>query len=145
MGINIVVDLRQCSLESKHTSERTEVRKLGMQYIQFPWQISHPNDATLARFLALVRENQDKKIFVHCHLGTDRTGMMIAACRMAEQDWTAAEATREMEVYGFLFAHKTSSPGLAAYEQDFPNEFAESPAFQGPRTTEPASESQPKP
>ncbi len=133
MGVEIVVDLRD-----DREQERAEVTHLGMEYVPIPWQCYHPRDVSIAEFLALVRNNPEKKIFVHCRLGTDRTGMMIAAYRMTQQGWTAAEARKEMEAFGFSFAHETMCPGLAAYEGNFPHEFLASPVFQGLRSAQTA-------
>lgn len=141
MGIELVVDLR----EGERADERDAVTKLGMQYVAIPWRCGHPDDETTARFLTMLRENPGKRIFVHCYYGSDRTGMMIAALRMAEQKWTAAEARKEMEAYGFSFTHRMMCPGLAAYEQHFPGQFKTSPAFEKLRLAEPTAEPAPKP
>jgi len=134
MGIEVVVDLR----EGERADERDAVTKLGMQYVAIPWQCGHPDNETTARFLTLLRENPDKRIFVHCYYGTDRTGMMIAALRMTKQNWTAAEAKKEMQAYGFSFTHRMMCPGLASYEERFPGQFKSSPAFEKLRPTVPA-------
>jgi tyrosine-protein phosphatase SIW14 len=134
MGIELVVDLR----EGVREDERDAVTKLGMQYVAIPWRCGHPDNETTARFLTLLRENPEKRIFVHCYYGTDRTGMMIAALRMTKQNWTAAEAKKEMHAYGFSFAHRMMCPGLAAYEEQFPAQFKTSPAFEKLRPAEPA-------
>jgi tyrosine-protein phosphatase SIW14 len=129
MGINIVVDAR-----GSREREREEVTGLGMEYVAIPWHCPYPKDKPLARFLALLRENPEKKVFVHCLLGDDRTGMMIAAYRMAEQGWTAEEAKREMEADGFALSHHVFCPGLSSYEHTFLERFRTSPAFRELRT-----------
>jgi len=126
MGIGIVVDLR-----GSRESERKQVTSLSMRYVSIPWHCFRPRDEVFARFLALLRKNPDQKVFVHCRLGDDRTGMMIAAYRMAEQRWTRAEAKREMEEYGFSRLHHLICPGLSSYEENFPHRLKSSPAFQG--------------
>jgi protein tyrosine/serine phosphatase len=83
--------------------------------------------------LRFVRENPQKKIFVHCRLGDDRTGMMIAAYRMAAQGWTADEALSEMERFGFSGAHHFICPTLASYEKNFPKHLRSDPVFRGLR------------
>jgi tyrosine-protein phosphatase SIW14 len=133
MGIELVVDLR----EGERADERDAVTKLGMQYVAIPWRCGHPDNETTARFLTLLRENPDKRVFVHCYYGTDRTGLMIAAVRMTKQSWTAAEAKKEMQAYGFSFTHQMMCPGLASYEERFPGQFKTSPAFEKLRTAEP--------
>jgi tyrosine-protein phosphatase SIW14 len=125
MGINIVIDLR-----GSRESERKIVTDLGMQYVALPWQCSFPKDKTFVRFLTLLRENPGKKVFVHCRLGDDRTGMMIASYRMAREGWSAERAETEMEKFGFNFAHRRLiCPGLSSYEASFPHRFKTSPAF----------------
>ncbi len=101
-----------------------------MQYVPIPWHCYNKSDAVFARFLMLLRENPSKKVFVHCRLGDDRTGMMIAAYRMVEEGWTAAEARKEMEKFGFASWHHLICPGLSSYEANFPQRFQTSPAFQ---------------
>ena len=131
MGINIVVDLR-----GSRESERQLVTKLGMRYVAIPWRCFHPRDDPIARFLELLRENPGKKVFVHCRTGDDRTGMDIAAFRIADQGWTAQEARREMEAFHFSLFHRTICPGLSSYEKTFPQRFKTSPAFENLRTAE---------
>ena len=137
MGIKVVVDLR-----GSDDSEKKEITDLGMQYVALPWHCPFPRDAVFARFLTLLQENRDKKVFVHCRLGDDRAGMMIAAYRMAEQGWTAEEAMKEMELYGFTLSHRFICPGLASYEHHFPQRFKNSPAFESLREEQKGSASQ---
>jgi tyrosine-protein phosphatase SIW14 len=129
MGINIVIDLR-----GSRNSERRIVTHLGMQYVAMPWHCPFPRDKTFAQFLRLVRKNPGKKIFVHCRLGDDRTGMMIAAYRMAQEGWSAERAEKEMEKYGFNFPHRRLiCPGLSHYENEFPEHLKTSPYFRNLR------------
>jgi tyrosine-protein phosphatase SIW14 len=132
MGIGIVVDLRERGREV----ERQQVTKLGMRFVAIPWNCFHPEDTDMARFLRLLRHNHSKKVFVHCQTGDDRTGMMIAAYRMAEQGWTAEQAMKEMEAYGFTSSHYLICPGLSSYEARFPRRFKTSPAFRDLRRSE---------
>jgi protein tyrosine phosphatase (PTP) superfamily phosphohydrolase (DUF442 family) len=127
MGIDIVVDTRG----DRTKSEGKEVRRRGMRYVAIPWHCPFPNDDVFVRFLKLLQENSTKKIFVHCRLGDDRTGMMVAAYRMAAQGWTADEAMREMQQFGFSRAHHIICPKLAPYEKSFPKHMATNPAFRG--------------
>lgn len=127
MGVNIVVDTRG----NRTKSEGKEVRRHGMQYVAIPWHCPFPRDETFARFLKLMRDNPDKKVFVHCRLGDDRTGMMIAAYRMAAEGWTADEAMIEMREFGFNRVHHMICPGLASYEKEFPEHLRRDPVFRG--------------
>jgi protein tyrosine phosphatase (PTP) superfamily phosphohydrolase (DUF442 family) len=131
MGIQIVVDLR-----GDREVERQELARLGIKYVPMPWQCSFPKDRIFAAFITLIRENPDKKIFVHCRVGDDRTGMMVAAYRMVEQGWSAKKAKQEMLTYGFNFTHRhLICPRLADYEEEFPKRFATEPEFENLRAT----------
>jgi protein tyrosine phosphatase (PTP) superfamily phosphohydrolase (DUF442 family) len=133
MGVGIIVNLRP----GEHPEEAAQANKLGMQYIAIPWHCYHPNDAAMAAFLTLIHENPDKKIFVHCELGTDRTGMSVAAYRMSAQGWSAEEAMKEMQAFGFSSSHHVTCRGLAGYEESFPSAFKTGEAFQKLRPPNP--------
>jgi tyrosine-protein phosphatase SIW14 len=124
MGVKLVVDTHDASKR-----EEKAVSDLGMEYVAIPWHCPWPKDAVFAKFLKVLRENPDKKVFVHCRLGDDRTGMMIAAYRMADQGWTAEEAMREMQAFGFSRPHHFICPSLAGYERSFPERLKSSPEF----------------
>lgn len=128
MGVVIVINLR-----GDRESERDEVTKLGMQYITIPMHCGHMTHEDLAAVLRILRDNQDKKIFIHCQFGVDRTGMTIAAYRMVEQGWTADESLREMEAFGYSLKHKMACPGLTAFETNFPDAYANNSAFENLR------------
>lgn len=129
MGVKIVVDTH-----ANDVSEEKTVKSLGMEYVAIPWHCPWPRDEVFANFLRVLRENRGKKVFVHCRLGDDRTGMMVAAYRMADEGWTADEAMNEMQTFGFTRAHHFICPGLASYEKHFPERLKENPAFAGVRT-----------
>jgi rhodanese/phosphatase family protein len=128
MGVAIVVDLRL----SGRGKERKEVNKLGMQFVEIPWHCLYPKDDIFVRFLTLLRDNPGKKVFVHCRYGDDRTGMMIAAYRMAVEGWTPEEARIEMEKFGF---HRLVCPSLVPYEKNFSGQVKKNPAFESVRAS----------
>jgi len=128
MGINVVVDTH-----ANDVSEEKTVKSLGMEYVAIPWHCPWPRDEVFAEFLKVLHESKGKKVFVHCRLGDDRTGMMVAAYRMADEGWTADEAMNEMETFGFTRTHHFICPGLARYEKHFPERLKNSPAFAGVR------------
>lgn len=124
LGVKIVVDTH-----AHYDKEEKEVQALGMEYVAIPWHCPWPKDEVFAKFLKLLHENKGKKVFVHCRLGDDRTGMMIAAYRMAEEGWTAEEAMTEMKSFGFTRSHHLICPSLARYEKEFPKRLKNDPAF----------------
>jgi tyrosine-protein phosphatase SIW14 len=124
MGVNLVVDLRGVNKEEEAT-----VKKLGMQYVAIPLHCPFPKDEPFAKFLRVIRENPAAKIFVHCRLGDDRTGMAVAAYRMAEEGRSAEEAMNEMKAFGFTAVHHAICLGLADYEESFPEHLKTNRAF----------------
>ncbi len=125
MGVQIVVDMRGGA--SAH--EKTAVNQLGMKYVSIPWHCPFPKAEAFAKFLHVIQENPGKKVFVHCRLGDDRTGMAIASYRMAMEGWSADAAMKEMELFGFRGVHHAICPGLASYEKNFPHELKTNAAF----------------
>src|SRR5216683_5334469 len=123
MGVNIVVDGRLTGADN----ERKQVNQLGMQYVSIPWHCLFPRDQTFARFLAVLRDNRGKKVFVHCRYGDDRTGMMVASYRMSVEGWTAEEARQEMDQFGFK---PIVCPSLILYEKHFPEHVKKNSALQ---------------
>jgi tyrosine-protein phosphatase SIW14 len=123
MGVNIVIDARL----SGRDKESKQVNALGMQYVSIPWHCLFPTDEKMARFLAVLRENHGKKVFVHCRYGDDRTGMMIAAYRMSVEHWTPDEARQEMQQFGF---NSVACYPLQKYERNFPKRLQENSQLQ---------------
>ncbi|MGC2447586.1 MAG: tyrosine-protein phosphatase [Candidatus Sulfotelmatobacter sp.] len=130
MGVSIVVDMRS----GPNDHEKSAVTKLGMQYVSIPWHCPFPTDEPFARFLKIIEENHDKKVFVHCRLGDDRTGMAIASYRMADEGWSADEALNEMEEFGFDWKHHMICPALERFERSFPERLKKDEAFKDLKT-----------
>ena len=131
MGVSIVVDMRG----GNNKAEESAVTKLGMQYVPIPWHCPFPTDKPFARFLKVIDDNPGKKIFVHCRLGDDRTGLAVASYRMANEGWSADEAMNEMKEFGFTGVHRFICPGIAPYEKQFPSRFQADPAFKDLRAS----------
>jgi tyrosine-protein phosphatase SIW14 len=125
MGVSIVIDMR--GGHSEH--EKKGVEELGMEYVSIPWHCPFPSDEPFIKFLKVIEQNPGHKVFVHCRLGDDRTGMAIASYRMAEEGWSADEAMKEMERFGFKGIHHAICPALAHYEKEFPKHLKTNPAF----------------
>ncbi len=136
LGMNVVIDTHA---HDKHEEELVE--SMGMKYVAIPWHCPWPHDEVFAKFLDVVHENKGKRIFVHCRLGDDRTGMMVAAYRMAEEGWTADEAMKEMKSFGFTKSHHIICPGLGRYEKEFPRRLKTDSAFKGERARHGRSDS----
>ena len=100
MGVAIVVNFR--NERDELATEKRQVEGLGLKYVSIPWNGSdNPNNAQVAQFLDLVRTNPNAKIFVHCKRGADRTGVMVAAYRIALEHKAVADAIAEMHQFHY--------------------------------------------
>jgi tyrosine-protein phosphatase SIW14 len=125
LGVTTIVDLR--GNRGPVDWERGQVEALGMHFVNIPvGGMGVPSDAQVAQFLKLFRDKPNDKVFVHCYYGADRTGVMVAAYRIAQQNWTADRAVSEMNSFGF---HSKWHRGMRAYVRKFPNDFASQSAF----------------
>ena len=125
LGVEIAVNFRD--ERDLIEAERRQVEPLGIRYVSIPWNSWHPpDDQQVAEFLALLRANPQKKIFVHCHHGADRTSVMVAAYRIAAQNWTPQQAIAEMELFHF---HSFWLHHLKSYVEDFPRLLAADPSL----------------
>ncbi len=77
------------------------VESLGMRWIYLPmhsyWR---PSDVQVRAFLATVSDPNQQPVFVHCHKGQDRSGVMVAVYRVVRQGWRPQEAYAEARVRG---------------------------------------------
>ena len=83
LGVDTIVDLRG-EFHGLIENERRRAESLGIRFINLPgsgWATA--KDEEIAEFFSLIRERPRKKIFIHCWLGGDRSGMFIAAYRIA--------------------------------------------------------------
>jgi predicted protein tyrosine phosphatase len=128
IGMDTVVDLRS-ELHGLIENEREHVEGLGMRFINLPgggW--STPKEDEIVKFFALVREQPRKKIFIHCWLGGDRSGVFIAAYRICFDGWTPEKAVEEMRAFHYLeFWH----PNMKHYVLGFPERVEGSPQLRG--------------
>src|SRR5215467_6374493 len=126
LGITTIVDLRGED-PGKISWERQQAQALGIRFVSIPvsgW--APPSNDQVARFLELFRENPAGKIFVHCRFGDDRTGVFVAAYRMAYDGWPAQQAINEMYFFGFNgFWH----PSMKSFIRDFPARLETAPAL----------------
>jgi len=125
LGITTIVDLRGEDPD-KIKWERRQAESAGMRFVSIPvsgW--APPTNEQVAQFLSLF-QNHKEKIFVHCRFGDDRTGVFVAAYRMAHDRWPPHQAIKEMYFFGFNgFWH----PAMKSYINDFPSKLKTAPAL----------------
>jgi uncharacterized protein (TIGR01244 family) len=97
-GIKTVVDLR----DDARADARSATERAGMRYINLPMkEKSYPQADTAERFLAIVNDQANWPVFVHCAGGRHRTGVMTAIYRMSVDGWGVDQAYHEMKRYNF--------------------------------------------
>lgn len=125
LGITAIVDLRRENA-SERNREKEQAQAAGIRFVSIPvggWNA--PADAQVAEFLSLFADPK-QKVFVHCRFGEDRTGVFVAAYRMAVQQWSTQQAIQEMHFFGFnAFWHHA----MTSFVLQFPTVLSSSPAF----------------
>lgn len=127
LGVETIVDLR-AERRGLIKKEREHAEALGMQFVNIPgngW--SNPTDEQVTQFFDLLQQAPGRRIFLHCWLGGDRAGVLIAAYRIAFDGWNAEQAIHEMRQYHFnAFWH----PNMTRYVRDFPARLARTPSLE---------------
>lgn len=103
-GIKTVVNTRIDGEKDDNPAHYSDGKKLaadaGAEFIAIPVGEVLPADGQVLQFLRIVRFGA-KPVLVHCQLGKSRTGTMVAAYRIVMQGWSAADAMKEMQSFGY--------------------------------------------
>lgn len=98
LGVKTVIDLE----EDGEANEKQMVESAGMRFFRFPMNTTdRPDSKIVAHFLNLVDDPANQPVFVHCHGGRHRTGVMTAIYRLTHDRWTPDQAFSEMKQYEF--------------------------------------------
>jgi hypothetical protein len=100
--------------------ERKMARKMGvdLQHVAMPFGIAPPKKS-IARFLRLTTDKAKGQIYLHCRLGRDRTGTMVAVFREAVQKWSPSKALAEMKAFGYSPAREPYLSYLGKFVKRF--------------------------
>lgn len=94
LGIRTVVNLR-----SAH-ADGPLLAGTGLRCVEIPCHQWSMDDDEVAAFLAVATDPAMRPVLVHCAEGRDRTGLAVAAYRVAVDRWSYADAEREMRSFG---------------------------------------------
>ncbi len=111
LGVKLVLDLRPPGEHPVAVEERA-VEAAGMRYLNLPMKgIGAPTEAEVAHALAVLGDQANGVVFVHCRRGSDRTGTVIACYRMTHDHWENRRALEEAKSFGLSWAER----GMAHY------------------------------
>ncbi|HKP85813.1 MAG TPA: tyrosine-protein phosphatase [Blastocatellia bacterium] len=98
MGIKTIIDLQQ----DGERNEQRLVEGAGMNFYRIGLSDSSwPSPDKVDQFLKIVNEPANQPVFIHCHGGKHRAGIMTAVYRMHQDGWDADRAYAEMKQYDF--------------------------------------------
>ena len=97
LGVKTVIDLRDLNDDAK------EARGTKLRLLRVKMDTWHIEDEDIVKVLALLRRKESGPFLVHCHHGSDRTGVVCAMYRIVEQHWDRQDAIRELTDGGYGF------------------------------------------
>lgn len=96
MGVRTVINVRQ-----RH-GEREAVEAAGMRYVEIPISfLTKVDPAVVRKALSVMTDPANQPVFIHCSVGSDRTGVVVAIYRMEVDGWSKPEAEAELESFGY--------------------------------------------
>lgn len=103
-GYDVVVNLALPTSTNAITNEQQIVENLGMKYVHIPVIWEKPTLEDLERFFAVMEENADKNVFVHCAMNMRVSAFMYLYRIIHEQ--TNIEAAQQ-DLYQIWQPHET--------------------------------------
>lgn len=98
MGVKTIIDLQQ----DGERNEQQMVEAAGMKFYRIGLSDkSWPSPDKAEQFMKIVNNPANQPVFIHCHGGRHRAGIMTAIYRMHHDGWDAERAYAEMKQYGF--------------------------------------------
>jgi tyrosine-protein phosphatase SIW14 len=99
LGVKTIINLRDD--DERARVEEVEAHAAGFHYFNIPMgSFDRPTDKTIGDILAILNNSENQPVFVHCKLGADRTGTVIAIYRIEHDGWTSERAKSEAKRYG---------------------------------------------
>ena len=98
-GIKLVINLENSAKDIRF--EQRNLMGTSIEFVSLPFGSFHtPKDDDVKKVLELLNTAEKFPIYIHCHHGEDRTGLLIALYRV-EHGMAPADAYQEMLTNGF--------------------------------------------
>jgi protein-tyrosine phosphatase len=100
-------DVSRSFWDWRTVKERELCERLGMRYVVIAPDlvprrlVPEQRPAAIDQFLALMDNEPNYPVLIHCRAGLHRTGVLSAVYRMEYQGWSPAAAFRELKAHGF--------------------------------------------
>jgi protein-tyrosine phosphatase len=101
-GIKTVLSLREGG-DPFESDERAVLETNGVQFrkIVIPYRVSDEERiAAIEQAIALITEEQNQPVYVHCWAGCHRTGAVVAIYRVSRCNWSESAAREELVSWG---------------------------------------------
>ena len=110
LGIHSILNLRE------HHTDSKDFEKAG---VKLYLERMEAGELTVDNLVAALRQFRaaPKPVLVHCWHGSDRTGSVVAAYRIAFQNWTPAAALDELRHGGYGYHEKWFPNIIALFEK----------------------------
>lgn len=96
LQVRTVIDLRKYSPRARH-HERCLVERRGMAYRHVPIGFMATRDNAPDEAFRLLADPSSHPVYIHCTLGRDRTGLVVALFRVRCLGWSPDAAYAAME------------------------------------------------
>ncbi len=128
LGVKTIINLRAANERTQ--AEKEEAEAAGLRFINVPMpDFSRPRDEDVQRVLALLDDQNNYPVFIHCKRGADRTGVIIACYRITHDGRTDRQALAEAKAYGMSWFQR----GMKDFVEDFYEQHAATGERRGAR------------
>jgi protein tyrosine/serine phosphatase len=100
LGIKTVLDVRKFR-RRRLEDECRRVKACGMTYKLVPVAFRPQRDGSAECALRALTDARLRPIYIHCELGRDRSGLVVALYRVRCEGWSLCAAYAEMERFDF--------------------------------------------
>ena len=94
LGVKTVLDVES-------SGDELLARGSSLKLFHVPMTAFGLRDDRVLQALRIMADPANRPIVVHCHLGADRTGALVALYRVVVQGWSKEDAIREMDDGGY--------------------------------------------